>query len=163
MEGNVEERKIATVRSKRINANILACSRELEKAWDLTIRQIADLRPGQPQFIVSFRGLNAMQGTPYEDATIRVRVMYLPDYPFKPPVFTMETEMFHPNVGGTGVLCDGKIHSQCPAEMLHHSILNIISLLIDPSLDDIMNIEAASLFLTDREMYDSIAKSILKG
>src|SRR5438477_8357579 len=45
------------------------------------------------------------EGTPFEDGTFRLVMHFEEQYPNKPPGVKFVSQMFHPNVYGTGELC----------------------------------------------------------
>ena len=98
-------------------------------------------------------------GSPYHGGVFFLSIHFPMDYPFKPPKFHFTTRIFHPNINANGSIClDILKETWSPALTVSKVLLSISSLLTDPNPDDPLVPEIASIFKTDREKYNRMAK-----
>ncbi|KAH7562547.1 hypothetical protein BM1_02067 [Bipolaris maydis] len=104
--------------------------------------------------------------TPFEDGTFRLVMHFEEAYPNKPPGVKFISQMFHPNVYGTGELCldilqnrwsptydvaailtsiQRRVHAAAPSKTL--------DLLNDPNTSSPANVEASNLYKENRKEY----------
>lgn len=103
------------------------------------------------------------QSTPYEGGQFRLLIKLSTEYPFKPPIITMETRIWHPNISIHGTICVDILKKEwSPALTLKKTIQSIITLLSEPNPDDPFNNLAADQYLEDREQYERTAASWTK-
>lgn len=119
--------------------------------------------------------------TPFEDGTFRLVMHFEEQYPNKPPGVKFISQMFHPNVYGTGELCLDILQNRWSptydvAAILtsiqrydylsyeaciggHHHLICLawayqpVSLLNDPNTSSPANVEASNLYKDNRREY----------
>ncbi|PNY13774.1 ubiquitin-conjugating enzyme E2 10-like protein [Trifolium pratense] len=98
--------------------------------------------------------------SPYTGGVFLVTIHFPPDYPFKPPKVAFRTKVFHPNINSNGSICLDILKEQwSPALTISKVLLSICSLLTDPNPDDPLVPEIAHMYKTDRNKYESTARS----
>lgn len=85
--------------------------------------------------------------TPYEGGTFKATLKFPEDFPMKPPVLTINSEFWHPNVYPSGEVCMSILHAPgvdamnslesaserwTPIQSIESVLLSFISLLADP-------------------------------
>ncbi|KAJ0482695.1 putative ubiquitin-conjugating enzyme E2, ubiquitin-conjugating enzyme/RWD [Helianthus annuus] len=98
--------------------------------------------------------------SPYSGGVFLVTIHFPPDYPFKPPKVAFRTKVFHPNINSNGSICLDILKEQwSPALTISKVLLSICSLLTDPNPDDPLVPEIAHMYKTDRNKYETTARS----
>ncbi|MFQ6632215.1 hypothetical protein Gotur_009986 [Gossypium turneri] len=122
--------------------------------------------------------------SPYAGGVFQVTIHFPPDYPFKPPKLAkfpcsfstlilgylfctplcievaFRTKVFHPNINSNGSICLDILKEQwSPALTISKVLLSICSLLTDPNPDDPLVPEIAHMYKTDRNKYETTARS----
>ncbi|KAF3684192.1 putative inactive receptor kinase-like [Capsicum annuum] len=98
--------------------------------------------------------------SPYTGGLFLITIHFPPDYPFKPPKVAFRTKVFHPNINSNGSICLDILKEQwSPALTISKVLLSICSLLTDPNPDDPLVPEIAHMYKTDRNKYETTARS----
>ncbi len=99
-------------------------------------------------------------GSPYEGGMFLLDIHFPEDYPFKPPVVTFRTPIYHPNINRAGQICLDilKQSSWSPVLTITKVLLSISSLLTDANPNDPLRPEVADQYIRDRAQYDVTAR-----
>ena len=97
--------------------------------------------------------------SPFQGGVFMLSIRFPSDYPFKPPIVTFKTKIYHPNINASGGICLDILKSQwSPALTISKVLLSILSLLTDANPDDPLVPEIARIYRNDREAYNATAK-----
>lgn len=97
--------------------------------------------------------------SPYQGGMFNLTIRFPTDYPFKPPIVTFKTKIYHPNINASGGICLDILKGQwSPALTISKVLLSILSLLTDANPDDPLVPEIARVYRYDREAYNATAK-----
>ena len=99
------------------------------------------------------------EDSPYHGGTFHLTIRFPSDYPFKPPIITFNTKIYHPNINAAGNICLDILKQQwSPVLSISKVLLSILSLLTDANPNDPLDPAAAGLYKTNREAYDAKAR-----
>lgn len=92
--------------------------------------------------------------TPYAGGAFKLHFKIPSDYPFKPPLVTFHTKIYHPNINESGAICLDILSGQwSPALTFTKIIMSICALLSSPNPNDPLRCEAGSLFKSDNKKF----------
>jgi ubiquitin-conjugating enzyme E2 D/E len=107
--------------------------------------------------------LTGPAGTPYAGGTFGIIVVLPTDYPFKAPLVTFATRIYHPNVtnDSLGNICLAALKPENwkPASRLAGVLEAVRALLIEPQPDDPLETRIADEYRTDRKEFDKNVKA----
>lgn len=99
------------------------------------------------------------EGSPYEGGLFKLRIEFPTDYPFKPPMVTFVTKVYHPNINSAGGICISILKDEwVPSLTIGKVLLSISSLLTDPNPRDPLVPEIAQVYETNRELFNRNAR-----
>lgn len=128
------------------DANLSQASRKLMLYAEARLR-LADARHRNAVII-------GPSDTPFEDGTFRLVMHFEEAYPNKPPGVKFISQMFHPNVYGTGELCLDILQNRwSPTYDVAAILTSVQSLLNDPNTSSPANVEASNLYKDNRKEY----------
>lgn len=98
--------------------------------------------------------------TPYENGIFKLKIYIPTEYPFKPPVCSFTTKIYHPNISESGQICLDILKTQwAPSLTISKVLLSILALLDSPNANDPLSPGAANLYKNNREEYNNTVKN----
>jgi ubiquitin-conjugating enzyme E2 D/E len=98
--------------------------------------------------------------SPFQGGMFNLSIRFPSDYPFKPPIITFKTKIYHPNINAAGGICLDILKQQwSPALTISKVLLSILSLLTDANPNDPLEPEIANIYKKDRATYEMTARN----
>ncbi|XP_066213945.1 ubiquitin-conjugating enzyme E2 D2B-like [Saccopteryx leptura] len=99
--------------------------------------------------------------SPYDRGVFIIKMIFPWSYPFNPPKIIFITPIYHPNVDRYGAVSMELFWSGWSSKIIVSQILQSVrSLLGQPSIEDVSNLEIGSLYLEDRAKFHSKAREL---
>ncbi|KAF2717057.1 UBC-like protein [Polychaeton citri CBS 116435] len=110
--------------------------------------------------------LDGPSGTPYQGGRFLIQITLPREYPFKPPVLSFKTKIYHPNVSNDdrGAMCLGMLRADewKPPNKIHE-VLRLVSITLEtPQPDDAVEPSIADQFRNNKAEFDKTASDWTK-
>ncbi len=98
--------------------------------------------------------------TPYEGGMFHAQITFPSNYPFTSPSFKFITKIYHMNISVNGEPCLKSLQEIWSVSTTVKTLFeHILTLLVTPNPNDPLLPDLASLYLSNTERYNEVAKS----
>lgn len=98
----------------------------------------------------------------YAGGQFKIQISLPKEYPFKPPVLSFKTKIYHPNVSNDekGAMCLGMLRPDewKPPNKIVDVLMLVRKILEAPQADDAVEQGIADQYKNDRKAFDKVAK-----
>ncbi|KAG9122510.1 hypothetical protein FRC07_001069 [Ceratobasidium sp. 392] len=116
--------------------NIRRVQKELKEIQDNPIQGLK-VEPEEDNLLVWNCTIKALDESPYKKGTFKYKVELPDEYPFKPPVVTFSTKIYHPGINEEGHICLPMLRDEWKPAVSMSTVLTTISEKVNnPSPDD---------------------------
>lgn len=141
----------------------MAATRRLRK-------ELADIKKQNHDFIdeIDAKDDNILRWTgtikplmpPYDDGAFKIELNFPTEYPFKPPILTFKTKIYHPNIDEKGQVCLPIINAANwkPATKTEQVIQALVALIHVPEPEHPLRSDLAKEFMEDKARFNKNAK-----
>lgn len=97
--------------------------------------------------------------TPYQGGKFKIQMKFDDEYPHSPPEVKFLTKIYHPNVNSSGQICLNILRNDWKPTLSARTILlSISSLLASPNAEDPLDVNIATMYRRNRELFYKTAE-----
>ncbi|TKX26276.1 ubiquitin-conjugating enzyme E2-2 [Elsinoe australis] len=135
---------------------------ELAQATNSPVEGVTVNLPDESNVHLWMINMVAPADSVYSGGTFKIEVSLPKDYPFKPPVLSFKTKIYHPNVSNDdkGSICLGMLRSDQwkPPNKIVDVLKLVKTILSEPQPDDAVETSIADQYKRDYKAFEKTAK-----